>query len=61
MLAKDAAATDGQLLRSFHEQHEQHEQQEEATFEALVRRHGAMVIGVCRRILRNCHDAEDAF
>lgn len=35
--------------------------QEESAFAALVRRHGPMVLGVCRRILRDAHQAEDAF
>jgi RNA polymerase sigma factor (sigma-70 family) len=33
----------------------------EAAFETLIARHGAMVLGICRRILRDEHQAEDAF
>jgi DNA-directed RNA polymerase specialized sigma24 family protein len=32
-----------------------------AAFEALVARHGPMVLAVCRDILRDLDDAEDAF
>jgi RNA polymerase sigma factor (sigma-70 family) len=47
--------SDGQLLGRFVEQ------REAAAFEVIVHRHSPMVWGVCRRILRDRHDAEDAF
>jgi len=56
VLRQDAVGrTDGQLLASFIEQND------EAAFDTLIRRHGPMVFGVCCRIVRNHHDAEDAF
>jgi RNA polymerase sigma factor (sigma-70 family) len=34
---------------------------DESAFEAIVARHGSMVLGVCRRLLGDPHDADDAF
>src|SRR5436309_11522615 len=34
---------------------------DEAAFEVLLWRHGPMVLGVCRQVLRHDQDAEDAF
>ena len=47
--------SDAQLLESFITHHD------ESAFEALVTRHGPLVLSVCRRALKNLHDAEDAF
>jgi RNA polymerase sigma factor (sigma-70 family) len=55
LLRDGAGLTDGQLLADYISR------REEAALAALVYRHGSMVWGVCRRVLRNYHDAEDAF
>jgi RNA polymerase sigma factor (sigma-70 family) len=46
---------DAQLLERWSKQ------RDEAAFEVLLWRHGAMVLSVCRRLLRDSHDIEDAF
>jgi RNA polymerase sigma factor (sigma-70 family) len=55
LLGDAGGLSDGQLLGSFIDR------RDEAAFEALVRRHGPMVLGVYRRVLGSAHDAEDAF
>src|SRR5213595_2362436 len=55
LLRGGAGLSDGQLLECYLAH------REETAFAALVRRHGPMVWGVCRRVLHSHHDAEDAF
>jgi RNA polymerase sigma factor (sigma-70 family) len=47
--------TDGELLQHFVDR------QEEEAFEALLQRHGPLVLGVCRRVLHDADAADDAF
>src|SRR5438552_8289513 len=49
------ALSDAELLERFVRH------RDEAAFEVLVWRHGPLVLGVCRRLLRHEQDAEDAF
>jgi RNA polymerase sigma factor (sigma-70 family) len=46
---------DGELLERFLVR------REETAFAILVQRHGPMVLGVCQRVLKDAHAAEDAF
>ena len=55
MIQDNARVSDGQLLGEFIRK------QDDAAFAALVKRHAAMVFGVCRRMIGDIHLAEDAF
>src|SRR5438874_7989013 len=46
---------DAQLLQRFVQR------RDEGAFATLMERHGSMVLGVCRRVLRDRQDADDAF
>src|ERR1017187_1366177 len=48
-------STEGELLDRFVRG------RDESAFEALVARHGPMVLGVCRQLLRDPNDVDDAF
>ena len=50
--------SDGQLVQRFLTARDGADQ---AAFTVLVERHGPMVLGVCRQVLRDAHDAQDAF
>jgi polysaccharide export outer membrane protein len=52
------ALTDAQMLERFLSGPRE---EAEAAFAALIARHGPLVLGTCRRVLRDEHDAEDAF
>jgi RNA polymerase sigma factor (sigma-70 family) len=52
---EELGRTDGELLDQYVRS------REEAAFAELMRRHGRMVWGVCRRLLGSHHDAEDAY
>jgi RNA polymerase sigma factor (sigma-70 family) len=51
----DEACTDRHLLHAFVRR------RDEAAFAMLVRRHGPLVLRVCRQVLHQAQDAEDAF
>jgi RNA polymerase sigma factor (sigma-70 family) len=55
MTASTSRPTDRQLLERIAKK------RDEKAFTQLVQRHGPMVLGVCRQILGNDQDAEDAF
>jgi RND family efflux transporter MFP subunit len=55
LTAEGDGASDAQLLGRFAAN------RDEAAFELLLWRHARLVFGVCRRVLHDPHDAEDAF
>jgi RNA polymerase sigma factor (sigma-70 family) len=63
-LGTTTGLSDAELLARFLERRDRADRAfwaAEAAFEAIVRRHGPMVLGVCRRYLDDPNDVEDAF
>jgi polysaccharide export outer membrane protein len=54
-MIRPAEASDAELLEQFVSA------RDEVAFEAIIARHGPMVLAVCRRLLRHDHDADDVF
>jgi RNA polymerase sigma-70 factor (ECF subfamily) len=56
-----AALGDAELLERFAARRGEHDEAAELAFAALVARHGPMVIHVCRAVLGDRREVEDAF
>ena len=56
-----AALSDAELLNRFASRRSEYDETAELAFAALLARHGPMVLRVCRAVLGDRHEVEDAF
>ncbi len=56
-----SSKSDSELLEQFIAARSERDESAQLAFSALLSRHGAMVLRVCRGVLRDDHQAEDAF